>query len=43
MRLSIPRLIVLCIVLMALSACGSKGPLVMPSDPPADAPKPAGQ
>lgn len=43
MRLSISRLMVLCILLLTLSACGSKGPLVMPSDPPADTPKPAGQ
>ncbi|RZA21344.1 MAG: sugar transporter [Lysobacteraceae bacterium] len=38
------RLVALLAVASALSACGNKGPLVMPDDKPAEAPaKPAEQ
>ena len=43
MRLSMSRLLLLCALLLSLAACGSKGPLVMPSDPPPESAQPAGK
>jgi predicted small lipoprotein YifL len=41
MRTPLARLIALCVLLAVLAACGSKGPLVMPSEEPAKADEPA--
>jgi predicted small lipoprotein YifL len=30
----LPRLLLISLLLMLLAACGSKGPLVMPEEPP---------
>ena len=42
MRTPIARLALLCALLVALAACGAKGPLTMPSEEPAK-PEPAPQ
>jgi predicted small lipoprotein YifL len=41
MRRPLFRFAVLAIVLLALAACGSKGPLVMPTEEPAKPEQPA--
>ena len=41
MRTPIARLAVLCALLVALAACGAKGPLTMPTEEPAKPEQPA--
>jgi predicted small lipoprotein YifL len=41
MHRSLTRRLVILLLLAILSACGSKGPLVMPSEQPAEAEEPA--